>query len=109
MYWTRAIVQTARKNVWLKPISIFAGGPKIRFKTTAVQNVDAARIAELNRIVRGFLLIISVAVMPSSAESRIAAEPPYINIARKTNVSATVIRPLTRGILIATIELAITI
>ncbi len=42
----------------------------------AVQKVEVARIAELKRIVRGRLLMISVAAMPSSAETSTAAGPP---------------------------------
>ena len=86
-----------------------AGGPKTRFRTVDVKNVDVARIAELKRIVRGRLLMISVAATPSSADIRMAAEPPYSSIVRKTNVSATVMRPLTRGIGMAMSALAITI
>src|SRR5688572_28912978 len=88
---------------------MFAGGPKIQFSTATVKNVDVARIAELNRIVRGRLLMINVAATPSSADTRIAAEPPYSSNVRNTNVSATVMRPLTRGIGMAISELAITI
>src|SRR5689334_15225 len=110
MYWTSAMVQMAPKNAALKPLStMWTGAPMARLSTATVKKVEVARIAELNRIVRGRLLIINVAAMPSSADMRIAAAPPKSNIVRKTNVSATVMRPLTRGILIATSELAITI
>src|SRR6185503_4610847 len=89
MYCTRAIKQTALKNSPenLSSRKISAGGPKTRFRTVDVKNVDVARIAELKRIVRGRLLMISVAATPSSADIRIAAEPPYNSIVRKTNVS----------------------
>ena len=82
----------------------------MKFKTVAVKNVLVARIAEFKRINRGFLLIpISVTAMPSSVDNQIAAAPPNISIPRKINVSATVMRPLTRGILMAMSELATTI
>src|ERR1700754_471002 len=86
-----------------------SGGPKIRFKAVDVKNVLVARIAEFNRNTRGFLLIIIVTAKPSRADSRTAAAPPYISMPRNTKVSATVIRPLTRGIRTAMNELAITI
>src|SRR5687767_13607282 len=104
------MMQTAPKNFSEKPLSVtFAGEPTIQFSTATVKNVEVARIAELKRIVRGRLLMIKVAATPSSADTRIAAEPPYISSVRKTKVSATVMRPLTRGIGIAISELAITI
>src|SRR5215212_8657204 len=111
MYWMSAIMHTAVKNVREKPVEITVeiGEPKFSVSTLAVKKVEVARIAELNRIVRGRLLMLNVAAMPSRAETRIAAGPPYSSIVRKTNVSATVIRPLTRGMGIAMSELAITI
>src|ERR1044071_9235329 len=85
------------------------GEPTVQFSTATVQNVEMARIAELKRIVRGRLLMTRVAATPSSADTRIAAAPPNRNNVRKTKVSATVMRPLTRGMRIATSELAVTI
>src|SRR5690348_10557030 len=110
MYCANPITQIADRNVDEKPCWVsFTGEPKITYKTIEVKNVLVARIAEFKRKTRGFLLMITVTAMPSSADSRIAAAPPYISIPRKTKVSATVMRPLTRGIRIAIMELAITI
>src|ERR1043165_270760 len=88
---------------------MWRGKKKRKKKVVRKKNVLVARIAEFKRNTRGFLLMIIVTATPSSADSRIAAGPPYSSSPRKTNVSATVMRPLTRGIRIAIIELAITI
>src|SRR5690349_14742721 len=92
MYCTSAIMQIAMKKSFVKSRWMLVIDPNFKVKAPAVKKVDVARMAELNRIVRGRLLMMSVAAMPSSAETRIAAEPPYISIVRKTKVSATVIR-----------------
>src|SRR5215510_8333802 len=110
MYCTRAIRETATKKLAVKPFSIiFTGDPSVQLTIVAVMKVEVARIAELKRIVLGRLLIFKVAQTPSNPDTKTAAAPPYSNSVKKTKVSATVIRPLTLGILMAMSELAPTI
>src|SRR5687768_6720094 len=105
----RAIRQIAIKKVAEKPVSTnLVAGPTNQSRRIVDKNVDVAKIAELNRIVRGRLLMSNVVQTPSSADIKMAAAPPYSNIVRKIKVSATVIRPLTLGILTAMRELPTT-
>jgi len=82
--------------------------PKHVRKVQAVMNVEQAMTAELNRMVRGFLLIRSEEKRPSPTASRTAASPPYSSMVRKINVSETVMPPEMSGILMTTLELTAT-